>query len=83
MDGSKPPSISPLDLYGAIGTAAAPEKENTDEGEGGERQHRPAFERAAADAVHRLEHDREHRRFQAEEERGYGRHTAASGIDVA
>src|SRR5207245_7131686 len=24
MDGSKPPSISPLDLYGAIGTAAAP-----------------------------------------------------------
>jgi len=23
MDGSKPPSISPLDLYGAIGTAAA------------------------------------------------------------
>src|SRR3954447_17697879 len=24
MDGSKPPSICPLDLYGAIGTAAAP-----------------------------------------------------------
>jgi hypothetical protein len=43
----------------------------------------PALERAAADAVHRLEHDREHRRFQAEEERGYGRHTAESGIDVA
>ena len=24
MDGPKPPSICPLDLYGAIGTAAAP-----------------------------------------------------------
>ena len=24
MDGSKPPSISPQDLYGAIGTAVAP-----------------------------------------------------------
>src|SRR5205807_2723760 len=34
-------------------------------------------------AVHRLEHDREHRRFQAEEERHHGRHTAEGGIDVA
>src|SRR5437016_6174622 len=58
------------------------EKENTEEGEACEYQHRPAFERSAADAVYRLEHDREHRRFQAEEERGDSRHTAEDGIDV-
>ncbi len=60
-----------------------PEKEDANEGGGGEHQHRLAFERAAADAVHRLKHNRKHRRFQAEEERGHGRHTTESGIDVA
>ena len=60
-----------------------PEKEDADEGERGEHQHRPAFERAAADAVHRLQHDRQHRGLQAEKQRRDRRHAAERGIDVA
>ena len=54
-----------------------------DKGEPGEHQHRPALERTAADAVHGLQHDREHRGLEAEEQRRDRRHAAEGGIDVA
>ena len=59
------------------------QKEDADEGGGGQRDQRSVLERALADADHRLDHDRQHRRLQAEEQRRDDRHVAAGGIDVA
>ena len=49
----------------------------------GERDHDPVAQRALADAHHRLEHDREHRRLQAEEQRRDEADIAVGRIDVA
>ena len=43
----------------------------------------PVGERAPADAQHRLEHDREHRGLEAEEQRGDQRQVAERGIEPA
>jgi hypothetical protein len=42
------------------------EKENADERERREDQQRPALERAAADALHCVQHNRQHGRFQTQ-----------------
>jgi hypothetical protein len=49
----------------------------------GERDHRAAFERATADPVHRMQHDRQHRRLQPEEQGGDDRDLAERGVDPA
>ena len=41
------------------------------------------FKRAAADPLHRLQHDRQHRRLQPEKQRRDRRHAAEGGVDVA
>ena len=41
------------------------------------------LQRAPADAHHRLDHDRQHRRLQAEEQRRDQRHLAEPGVEPA
>ena len=48
-----------------------------------ERDHRPGFERAAADAMHRLQDDRQYRGLQAKEQRGDRRDVSVGGVDAA
>ena len=50
---------------------------------GGERDHHAVAQRAPADAHHRLDHDRQHRRLQAEEQRLDQADIAEGGVDVA
>ena len=47
------------------------------------RDHDPVAQRALADAHHRLDHDREHRGLQAEEQRRDEADIAAGRVDVA
>ena len=49
----------------------------------GQHQHRPALQRTAADPLHRLQHDCQHRRFQAEKQGRDDRRAATGGIDDA
>ena len=50
---------------------------------GGERDHDPVAQRALADADHGLDHDRQHRGLQSEEQRLDEADIAVGGIDVA
>ena len=60
-----------------------PEEKDADKSQSGQHQHRPALQRAAADPLHRLQHDRQHRRFQAEKQGRDDRHAAIGGVDDA
>ena len=46
-----------------------PKKEDRDEGRGGDGQHHIVLQRTLADALDRVQHDRQHRRLEAEEQR--------------
>jgi hypothetical protein len=55
-------------------------------GNGSARKNMPTNAAAAsalADAEYGLQHDREHRRFQPEEQGDHQRHVAVGGVDVA
>ncbi len=58
-------------------------KEDADESRGSDPEHRPALERTTADAMNRAQHDREHGRFESEEQRRDCRHIAEGGVDIA
>ena len=59
------------------------EEENGDEGRGSEPDHDMVAERAPPDAHDRFQHDRQHRRLQAEEQRLDHRHLAEPGVEPA
>jgi hypothetical protein len=58
-------------------------KKDGDEGGRSERDHDPVAQRAAADAHDRFQHDRQHGRLQAEEQRLHRRHLAEPGVQPA
>src|SRR3954453_697068 len=59
------------------------EKENTNEGERSQDEHRPALQGTASDPLHRVKHNREHHRLEAQKQRHNRRHAAERGVDIA
>ncbi|MCY1235043.1 hypothetical protein D9M72_476470 [compost metagenome] len=57
------------------------EREDGDEGRGGDAPHPPVLQRAAADAVRRVQHQRGDRRLDAVEDAGHHRHVAEAQVD--
>ncbi len=59
------------------------EEEDRDEGGGSDAYHHVVFKRSASDPEHCLQHDRQHRGLQAEEQTGDIAYVSIGGIDVA